>query len=155
MKYVKSALAAAVVAIGMAATPANAQISAYVTSMMDALRGEMLRREAAAPANEGNTYFHGEIGSLNDDENRQAHLISNWGTGIVTVAGFCDADCTDLDLYVVDDLGNEIVSDVSINDTPVVTFAPSADRAYELRVRMYVCNQGPCFYSVGAFYRSY
>lgn len=155
MKVLKTALAAAVVAVSLAAVPAHAQISNYVSSMMDALRGEMIRRENVAPANEGNTYFHGEIGSLNDDENRQAHLISGWGTGIVTVTGFCDADCTDLDLFVIDDLGNEIVADTAINDTPVVTFAPSADRSYELRVRMYVCNQGPCFYSVGAFYRSY
>ncbi|MGE0597422.1 MAG: hypothetical protein AB7P07_13745 [Hyphomonadaceae bacterium] len=155
MRHLKIGLAAAAAVIGLTALPAQAQISAYVGSMMDALRAEMLRREVSAPGNEGATYFHGEVGSLNDDENRQAHLISNWGGGVVTVTGFCDSDCSDLDLFVVDDAGNEIVSDVSIDTTPVVTFTPDASRAYELRVRMYQCNTNPCFYSVGAFYRSY
>lgn len=154
MKRIGVAAALAVALVAISITSAHAQaISTYAGAMMDQLRAEILRRETAAPAGEGDVYYHGEVSSLNDDQDRTSTLIANWGGAAVTVVGFCDSDCADLDLFVTDETGAEVVSDAAINGTPVVTFIPDAKHSYQLRVRMYVCNTSPCFYSVGAFYK--
>lgn len=150
-----AAAAGAALCLAAVAAPAQAQTSAAsrTAALMDALRGEILRREQLAPGNEGQTVFSAEIGSLYADEDREVHLVRGW-SGIITVVGFCDQYCSDLDLYVTDDLGNAVATDVSINATPVVTFRSQAERTYRLRALMYGCQEGiVCKYGVAAFSR--
>lgn len=142
--------AAAAAALVMGGT-AHAQVSGKVIQMFDMLAQETVSREASRPPSQGHTYYHGEVGSLNDDEERVSALIGGW-RGVVTVTGFCDRSCDDLDLFVIDDLGQTVISDISVDARPRVTFMALQDRRYQLRVRMYACEQDPCYYAVGAYY---
>ncbi|HYD86394.1 MAG TPA: hypothetical protein VEA80_02865 [Vitreimonas sp.] len=146
--WIIAAVAAAVMATAGAA---QAQVSAKVVSMLEQLAQETVRRETDRPAGEGHTYYQGEVGSLNDDEERVSPLIGDW-QGTVTVSGFCDQNCTDLDLYVIDEDGNTVASDASVDASPTVTFGALEGRTYRLRAKMYTCAQNPCYYGVGAYY---
>jgi len=64
------------------------------------------------------------------------------------IRGSCDADCKDMDLYLLDPSGNEIVKDAAPNATPSLYFAPPASGQYTLRVAMYDCTAAPCAYTV-------
>ncbi|MGE3250855.1 MAG: hypothetical protein AB7J28_05155 [Hyphomonadaceae bacterium] len=154
MRHKLKAMAAALAVVMAVPAAANAQaISSYVFEVMDQLRANVGWRERNAPANEGHLYYHGEIGSLNDNAERQSSVGDLASARYVTFVGFCDRDCSDLDLFVVDHNGNIVAQDVAVDTTPVVTFRPQQGSSYDIRVRMYQCNQEPCFYSVGGFYR--
>lgn len=147
-------VALSVALVGASAAPAAAQaISTYVFAVMDALRQEIAWRERSAPAAEGQVYYHGEIGSLNNGGERQAPVGDLTTARYVTFAGFCDRDCADLDLFVVDQNNNIVAQDVAVDPRPRVTFRPVQGNTYDIRVRMYRCVQDPCFYSLGGFYR--
>ncbi|MDO1559031.1 hypothetical protein Q0812_06270 [Brevundimonas sp. 2R-24] len=153
-----TAAVAALVTVGsLAAQPALAQsggVSGRVSGVAQRMLNDMMWREANRPIGQGHTYFHGEVGSLNDDQTRESRVIGGWG-GTVTVAGFCDDVCRDLDLEILDSQGDVVASDVRIDTTPVVTFTSLASETYQLRVRMYDCPAGAtCYYAVGAYYAS-
>ena len=64
------------------------------------------------------------------------------------LAGFCDEDCDDLDLYLYDDDGNIIESDTEEDDFPIITFSPSKSGRYKVEVSMYSCAVEPCYYGL-------
>lgn len=151
----KIGLRAAVVAAFLCvAAPAAAQsLADYATGMVDALRNEIARRASVHPRGEGREFYHGEVGTLNNGDDRTSSLgTMTDATAIITVTGFCDSDCGDLDIYITDENGTVVAQDTDTDNTPTVTFRPTASHAYDMRVLMYQCSQDPCYYSVGAFY---
>jgi hypothetical protein len=74
---------------------------------------------------------------------------SNRGREIVI--GVCDLDCSDLDLTVRDPRGRVVARDVRVTDRPVVDFTVDRPGLYEVTVRMYSCDQEPCFFVVQSF----
>lgn len=91
-------------------------------------------------------------GSLRDG-NSETFDIRLEGGRAHAILGACDDDCDDMDLFLVDDDGNEIDSDVSTDSFPIVRYSPRRGGDYRLRVRMYDCNRNPCFYAVGIYSR--
>ena len=91
------------------------------------------------------------LSSLNDGEDERVTITLANGRDYRVVA-LCDEDCDDIDVYLEDMDGNEIDSDVSINDAPVVQATGRGDRV-RVRVRMYSCNVEPCYYALGIFVR--
>lgn len=92
------------------------------------------------------------IESLRDDESDYytADMRDGWEYRIVA---FCDEDCSDIDLYLEDENGNELDSDVSTNDVPIIECRPAWNGEFRIRVRMYECSVEPCWFGVGVFGR--
>lgn len=65
------------------------------------------------------------------------------------VVGFCDAECTDLDLAILDPSGVEIETDFLPDAQPILIVTPEREGRYEVRVDMVECGGGPCLYAVG------
>lgn len=147
---------AAAAFLGVAILPAAAQqYSALSGPLLEQLRNVVTFRETAAPANEGKDLLSAELSTLRTGQQRTSHLIANWGDGIITVVGFCEAACSDLDLVVTDvDTGAEIVSDVGTDSAPSVTFRPEASRDYNIVARMYNCTTPDgCYFVTASFFR--
>lgn len=68
------------------------------------------------------------------------------------IVGFCDGDCTDLDLVLTAN-GQQVDSDVAEDDYPVVEVTPNRNGTYNLRVVMAACSVEPCYFGVGVFAR--
>ena len=69
------------------------------------------------------------------------------------LVGACDVDCTDIDLIIFDEAGNDIDSDYEEDDTPVLTVTPSRTQSYRVHVYMANCTSEPCWYAVGVLAR--
>lgn len=63
--------------------------------------------------------------------------------------GVCDADCTNVDLELLDGATGAVVgSDLLDDDYPVVQYTPTANATYFVRLILRTCTQAPCY--VGA-----
>lgn len=141
--------------VAVASVPAVAQGASGTpsVSMAQALSQEIERRATERAKGEGADFWHGEIGSLNAGERRTDSLGTlTQDVEVVTLAAFCDANCGQLDLSVVDTNNEIVVQSDSQSDRPTVTFQPEAGKEYRARVTVVRCDSEPCFYSMGAFY---
>jgi S1-C subfamily serine protease len=75
---------------------------------------------------------------------------SERGRDIILI-GVCDSDCSDLDLTVRDPRGRVAGRDVSVTDRPTVDFVVGDPGLYEITVRMYTCDNEPCYFVVQSF----
>lgn len=62
----------------------------------------------------------------------------------VRVLGACDANCSDVDLYVTGPDGAEIGSDTLLDDYPVVEIPNTAGGVYTIRIAMPGCSADTC-----------
>ena len=93
-------------------------------------------------------YFH--EGSLDDDDSER--LTIRIGAGMETqLIGACDTDCSDLDLTLYDSSGNEVDSDLQLDDFPIVSASPRRDGVYTIVVSMADCDVEPCRYAIQQF----
>ena len=72
------------------------------------------------------------------------------GRGYV-LASVCDADCSDIDIQVYDENGNEAGEDTANDAVAAVGFAPQRTGVFTVEVTMAACSTDPCFFGVGAF----
>jgi hypothetical protein len=89
-------------------------------------------------------------GSLDDDESEYFTLELDAARSYALL-GVCDEDCTDVDLRLFDAAGNEVDSDVEMDDYPIVQVRPSRSATYRVKVIMATCSTSPCFYGVGVY----
>ncbi|WP_161607265.1 serine/threonine-protein kinase [Prochlorothrix hollandica] len=68
-----------------------------------------------------------------------------------SIVGVCDVDCSDLDLTLYDDNGNQIDEDQESDDYPIVTVEPSWSATFRLDATMYQCDTATCVYGIGVF----
>ncbi|MEO6068332.1 MAG: hypothetical protein ABIQ41_10185 [Gemmatimonadales bacterium] len=68
--------------------------------------------------------------------------------------GVCDQDCSDIDLTLYDNNGNEIDSDLQTDDKPLLHVIPSRSAKYRIKVSMVSCSANPCRYGVGLWSRN-
>ncbi len=115
-----------------------------VVSQQLATAGERITREGYSMSHE---IF---MGSLNDDANESLNIPLDAGTKYVLV-GKCDQDCNDLDLVIYDPNGNEVDSDVEVDDAPVLTLTARSSGRYRVKVSMPGCSANPCRYGVGVW----
>jgi hypothetical protein len=83
-----------------------------------------------------------------DSDSFAVTLDEGWDYRIVT---FCDQDCDDVDLYLADENGNDIDSDESVDDMPIIESQPAWSGSFTIRVRMYSCSTEPCYFGIGVF----
>jgi hypothetical protein len=67
------------------------------------------------------------------------------------IVGFCDPDCTDLDLAILDSEGTELDSDHLPDAQPLLLVSPETSGGYQIRLDMVACRAEPCVYAVGIF----
>jgi hypothetical protein len=92
-------------------------------------------------------YTYGEL-DANAEETVSFDL--NEGTSYLAV-GVCDQDCSDIDLYLLDENGNVVAEDQGGEDHAVVEVTPAWTGSFTLRVKMYECSVEPCHYGVAIF----
>jgi hypothetical protein len=89
-------------------------------------------------------------GSLNNGASEMVEVNLDIGT-LYQIMGACDTDCSDLDLTLYDGRGNEIDSDLQLDDYPVVSVEPNRTSTYRVKVTMARCSAEPCRYGIGIF----
>lgn len=68
--------------------------------------------------------------------------------------GACDSDCTDLDIEVTDARGNQIASNLAIDNPTSVDVTPRAPGDYNVRIWLAGCSVEPCFAGMRGYERS-
>jgi hypothetical protein len=69
------------------------------------------------------------------------------------LASVCDTDCSDIDIEVYDENGNEAGEDSASDAVAAVGFAPQSTGVFTVEVTMAACSTDPCFFGVGVFGR--
>lgn len=90
------------------------------------------------------------IGYLPDDDSDFWTFHFSRGSEYV-ITGACDQDCTDIDLIIRNEDGDELDRDTQVDDQPVLRFRPPYSGQFEIEVRMYACNVNPCYFGFGLF----
>ena len=98
---------------------------------------------------ESGDMFEGSLDEM-EEEDVWISLRRNQSYAILAV---CDEDCSDIDLYLYDEDGDQIDTDTSIDQEPVVRVTPRRNADYRVRVRMYSCDTEPCYYAFGVYER--
>lgn len=62
-----------------------------------------------------------------------------------TLVGACDADCSNVDIELIDSRGGVIASDMLPDDYPVVNYQPTEAGTYYARLLMQACTRAPCY----------
>ena len=92
------------------------------------------------------------IGRLKDDEN-ETWTVTLYAGNSYRIAGVCDGDCKDIDLALLDGNRNELTSDMLADDVPILDFTPKTTGSYTIKVMMPTCNQDPCYFGLGIFFK--
>jgi hypothetical protein len=115
--------------------------------------GDYLSASADALADEGYREMDVFTGSLDDSEDESV-WIDLRGSSDYAIVGVCDNDCDDIDLYIYDEDGDEIDSDASTDDVPVLELSTRGSGEFRVRVRMFNCDTEPCYYAFGVYRRA-
>jgi hypothetical protein len=109
-----------------------------------------------ALADEGYQRTHDyAYGELNSNAEETVSFELDEGVSYAATA-VCDQDCTDVDLFLLDENGNVVAEDQDEGDEgdfAVVEVTPAWTGAFTLRVRMYACSVEPCHYGIAIFGR--
>jgi hypothetical protein len=89
-------------------------------------------------------------GSLRQGQVDDLKVDLNAGQNYLFI-GLCDQDCGDIDLYLYDENGQLIDSDIKNDDKPLVLVTPRWSGRFYIKVKMVSCSNQPCFYGVGNF----
>ena len=87
-------------------------------------------------------------GRLDDDATTNLSVDLVAGKDYV-MWGVCDQDCSDIDLVIYDNNGNEVDSDLQTDDKPLLHVIPPRNGKYRVKVTMVACSANPCRYGVG------
>ncbi|MEX2182528.1 MAG: hypothetical protein WD771_10835 [Gemmatimonadaceae bacterium] len=89
------------------------------------------------------------LGRMGEDE-VESWTISLTAGKTYRIVGFCDADCRDVDIEVLDG-STSVARDVLTDDYPIVNFVAGKAARYTIRVIMAACSSEPCYYGIGIF----
>jgi hypothetical protein len=84
------------------------------------------------------------------DRSFTLNLNSGWQYSLISV---CDRDCSDIDIYIYDLVGNLITKDDGRDKVPNIVIDVNRTGVFRVRVVMYRCNSSPspCVYGIGVF----
>lgn len=89
-------------------------------------------------------------GSLNKGDSDYYYFTLDSGKKY-SIVSTCDSDCSDIDLWLFDENDNEIDSDISNDDKPVVEVSPKWTGRFKLKIRMVKCSINPCKFIVAIY----
>lgn len=120
-------------------------------SEYEALVRNQLEHFSSGMVEEGYQRTHGHrIGGLDQGKTEEFLIRLKAGT-TYGIAGFCDGDCTDLDLAVLGSESEPVAQDVETDDHPAVDIDVTKSGLFRIRVSMPGCSQDPCIYGVAVF----
>ncbi|MFN3817223.1 hypothetical protein [Brevundimonas sp.] len=90
--------------------------------------------------------FDDRIAPLTDGGQDRWSVTLQEGVAYRIVAG-CDADCSDVDLYLENADGVVIDSDTLMDDYPVVNVTPTAQGRYTVRTTVFSCGSASACYT--------
>lgn len=93
------------------------------------------------------------MGRLDDDATTNQNVSLEAGQDYA-IWGVCDQDCSDIDLTLYDDDGNQIDQDIQTDDKPLVRVTPRRNGRFRIKVSMANCSANPCRYGVGVWSRN-
>ena len=88
-------------------------------------------------------------GSLEEGEDEEFEMRVRAGQTYIFV-GVCDENCSDLDIVITDEDGDELESDVELDDTPMVVLEAKQTARITVKVSMAGCSDD-CHYGVGTY----
>jgi hypothetical protein len=68
--------------------------------------------------------------------------------------GSCDQDCSNVDMELLDARGQSVVSDVALDDRPVLRYTPTRTGDYSVRVWLASCSVEPCYIGLRSYGRT-
>lgn len=114
-------------------------VEANVVDLLNQI-GEGAARGATPP--EG---FEDRIVALQPGTDHRFVVSLTGGTNYSFI-GACDADCSNVDIELIDmTTGGVVGSDLLDDDYPVVHYAPQANGEYMVRLMMQTCTRAPCY----------
>jgi len=114
---------------------------------------DIVRRQldgfAAELAKQGYQRTHGFRISALDQAGKAEFVVRLKAGTTYAIGGFCDDDCSDLDLAVFTDGADPAVQDVLADDHPAVDLEVTSTGVFRVRVTMASCANQPCVWGVG------
>ena len=89
-----------------------------------------------------------------DDDGEEAVTFDLGRGQTYMLMGVCDTDCSDLDLVLYDGDGDEVDSDLELDDVPIVEVSVDRADSYRLEVTMAACDAEPCRFGIGVYGRA-
>lgn len=133
-KFISTLCAFALIGSASAQDQYQVQVVTQLTSAVQALQADGYSEA-----------YEAEFGLLADDASESKNIQLRAGRTYKFV-GVCDTDCSDLDLILNYENGEEAVRDTLTDDVPIIEFSPRTTGLYNLTVRMYECSVSPCRY---------
>lgn len=92
-----------------------------------------------------------EVGALATSQQHEFTITpSSTSYGDLQLFATC-ARCTDIDLYLWDSYERTwVAQDIAPDTQPTIRYYPTAGRSYVVRVTMYNCPDGSCWYTMAA-----
>lgn len=114
------------------------QVEANIVDQLNGIAGSFASG-MSAPAG-----VNDEVTSLQPGRDHvwQVNLAANTP---YTLVGACDADCTNVDIELIDSRGGVVASDMLPDDYPVVNYQPTEAGTYYARLLMQACTRAPCY----------
>lgn len=88
-------------------------------------------------------------GTLEAGQDEEFEMELEAGQNYIFV-GVCDENCSDLDITIYDEDGDEIDSDVEMDDTPMVMIEAEEDMKVTIKVTMATCDD-ECHFGLGVY----
>ena len=93
------------------------------------------------------------MGRLDDDATTNQNVSLEAGNDYA-IWGVCDQDCSDIDLTLYDEDGDQVDQDIQTDDKPLVRVTPRRNGRYRIKISMANCSANPCRYGVGVWVRT-
>lgn len=145
MKLKPFALALACAALFCAAPAGAQQGQALVRVLLDSATTLVESEDFQAVQNP-------VYGSLEEGEDEEFEMRVRAGQTYIFL-GVCDENCSDLDIIVTDEDGDELESDVELDDTPMVMLQATQTMKIAVKVSMPTCRND-CHYGLGVYTRN-
>lgn len=139
MKLKSFLLAAAALLV---ATTAQAQANVVRTQLDSAV--VLMRGQGFVPLDDAVT------GTLAAGQDEEFEVELEAGVTYMVV-GVCDGGCSDLDLVLTDDEGDEMEADRELDDVPMLAVENTSNVEAVLTVQMATCSTAQCHYGVRVF----
>lgn len=134
--------------IALAVSPASAQSRQIVVNQIDhatsVFRGESY---SASPTSSLRTPT---IGLLEGGSRAYLEVSLQAGREYM-ISGFCDEDCSDLDLVLRTETGEVLANDEDMDDVPILRLTPSTSGRYLLGISMIDCETDLCYFGYSVF----
>lgn len=93
-----------------------------------------------------------KTGVLNAEESAWLTVTLSRGVSYAII-GVCDNDCSRLQLVLTTPDHNELASDRSSENFPILRFTPAAAQVFRVKVVMEACQVSPCWYGMAVVER--